>query len=160
MSLKDTTALYVSLMKSTKSPGHFDEYHEQESDETTADPSHDDDDVESDEDHTHGTSEELEGNTEHASLDQRHGEGEEEEIPVEQKLRQLTDNISHLDKVSSNDDENRQSFLSLHDLIKTLRPDDKPSQTASSNSRSQVLGEMPEIVFHPRKTNDNRSLFK
>lgn len=158
LSLKDTTALYVSLMKSKKSPGQYEEYHDSE--ETTADPSHDDEDVESDEDHTHGASDELEGHTD-ASMDERHGV-EEEEIPVEQKLRQLTDTISHLDKVSSsNDNDNRQSFLSLSDLIKTLRPDDnKPIQTDSSYSRSQVLGEMPEIVFNPRKTSDNRSLFK
>jgi hypothetical protein len=82
---------------------------------------------------------------------ERHGE-EEEEISVEQKLRKLTDDISH-------DTENRQSFLSLTDLIKTLRPEEthKPVQTDSSYSRSQALGEltMPDIVFHPRQTSKN-----
>lgn len=140
-------------MKSTKSPAHFEDYHnEHDSEETTTEQQHhDDDEAESDEDHTHG--EEFEDNTENVAVDERHGD-EEEEIPVEQKLRKLTDNISHLGAISSNDNENRQSFLSLTDLIKTLRPDEahRPVQTDSSYSRSQALGEMPDIVFHPRKT--------
>lgn len=138
-------------MKSTKSPAHYDEYHHEQhdSEETTTEPVHDYDER-SDEDHTHGGhDDELEDNVENNA--------EEEEIPVEQKLRKLTDHISHLDTISSgsNDNENRQSFLSLTDLIKTLRPDDShkpPVQTDSSYSRSQALGEMPDIVFHPRKT--------
>lgn len=140
-------------MKSTKSPGHYNEYHHEHHDgeETTTEPIHEDEDVESDEDHTHGGhGDELEDNTENASFDERHEE--EEEISVEQKLRKLTDDISH-------DTENRQSFLSLTDLIKTLRPEEthKPVQTDSSYSRSQALGEltMPDIVFHPRQTSKN-----
>lgn len=143
-------------MKSTKSPAHYEDYHnEHDSEETTTEQQHhDDDEAESDEDHTHdGHGEEFEDNTENVAVDERHGD-EEEEIPVEQKLRKLTDNISHLGAISSNDNENRQSFLSLTDLIKTLRPDEahRPVQTDSSFSRSQALGEMPDIVFHPRKT--------
>lgn len=144
-------------MKSTKSPAHYEDYHnEHDSEETTTEQQHhDDDEAESDEDHTHSEhgGEEFEDNTENVALDERHGD-EEEDIPVEQKLRKLTDNISHLGAISSNDNENRQSFLSLTDLIKTLRPDEahRPVQTDSSYSRSQALGEMPDIVFHPRKT--------
>jgi hypothetical protein len=144
--------LYVSLMGSTKAPATDDE--EVEHDETTTE-SHEDYEEE------HTASSELEGNTEGTHLDER--VGEDEDIPVEQKLRQLTDNIQNLDKISSNDDETRQSFLSLSDLIKTLRPDEqKPLQIDSSYSRSQVLGEKPDVVYHPRNTGDvaNRSLFK
>lgn len=149
-------------MGTTKAPPLFVEHDEAEhSDETTTETLHEDEDTESDEDHYAHTasSEDLDGHTEH-------DDGltnEEEDIPVEQKLRQLTDTIQNLDKISSNDDETRQSFLSLSDLIKTLRPDEqKPLQIDSAYSRSQVLGEKPDVVYHPRNTGDvaNRSLFK
>ena len=169
MSLKDSTALYVSLMGSTKAPPKLKQAdHEEEaehSDETTTENVHEEEEEledEHDEAHTAASDSELEGHTENFLLDQRLSH-EEEEIPVEQKLRQLTDTIKSLDKVSSNDDETRQSFLSLSDLIKTLRPDEqKPLQIDSAYSRSQVLGEKPDVVYHPRNTGDvaNRSLFK
>lgn len=167
LSLKESTALYVSLMESTKAPQRaLAEEHEDDaehSDETTTEVVHESDEVESDDEHyTHtASSDELEGHTEEVLFDER--VGEEEDIPVEQKLRQLTDTIQNLDKISSNDDETRQSFLSLSDLIKTLRPDEqKPLQIDSAYSRSQVLGEKPDVVYHPRNTGDvaNRSLFK
>jgi hypothetical protein len=170
-SFKDTTAFYVSLMGSTKSPtSHEEEEVEEEehvsSDETTTENGGQDDEEvqhEGEEHHTAASAEE-DGHTESVELDE-HVSHEEEEVPVEQRLRQLTDDLGRLDKISSNDDENRQSFLSLSDLIKTLRPnDDKPLQIDSSYSRSQVLGEKPDIVYHPRNaaTGDvaNRSLFK
>lgn len=165
LSEKESTALYVSLMGSTKAPqralsdDHVDDDAEH-SDETTTKAAHlSDEEAESDEEHyTHtASSEDLEGHTEEVLIT------EDEDIPVEQKLRQLTDNIQNLDKISSNDDETRQSFLSLSDLIKTLRPDEqKPLQIDSAYSRSQVLGEKPDVVYHPRNTGDvaNRSLFK
>jgi hypothetical protein len=165
--LKESTALYVSLMGSTRAPPTSSEEHVEDdsehNDETTTE-AHEDDEAESDEEHyTHtASSEDLEGQTEHVLFDQRVTH-EEEDIPVEQKLRQLTDTIQNLDKISSNDDETRQSFLSLSDLIKTLRPDEqKPLQIDSAYSRSQVLGEKPDVVYHPRNTGDvaNRSLFK
>jgi hypothetical protein len=145
-------------MGSTKAPQVEDDEDTEHSDETTTEASHEDKDYE--EEHT-ASSEDLDGHTEHTQFDER--VGEEEDIPVEQKLRQLTDTIQNLDKISSNDDETRQSFLSLSDLIKTLRPDEqKPLQIDSSYSRSQVLGEKPDVVYHPRNTGDvaNRSLFK
>lgn len=167
MSLKESTALYVSLMGSTKAPPKLksDEHEEEDehSDETTTETVHEEEEEESeDEAHTASSDSELEGHTENFLLDHRLSH-EEEEIPVEQKLRQLTDTIANLDKASSTDDETRQSFLSLSDLIKTLRPDEqKPLQIDSAYSRSQVLGEKPDVVYHPRNTGDvsNRSLFK
>ena len=163
MTLKESTALYVSLMGSTKAPPKHEEEHEEDDhdDHTTTESTHEEEGEEEHEDEEHtASSEDLEGHTEHVSFDTRH---EDEDIPVEQKLRQLTDTIQTLDKISSNDDETRQSFLSLSDLIKTLRPDEsKPLQIDSSYSRSQVLGEKPDVVYHPRNTADvsNRSLFK
>lgn len=161
MSLKDSTALYVSLMGSTRAPPKHDDEEAEHSDETTTEAVHDEE--EESEDYTHtASSEDLEGHTE-THFDERLSH-EDEDIPVEQKLRQLTDTIHSLDKASSNDDETRQSFLSLQDLIKTLRPDDhKPLQIDSSYSRSKVLGEKPDVVYHPRNTAadvSNRSLFK
>lgn len=147
-------------MGSTKSPSSSEEEmeieEEQHSDETTTENE--------EEQHSDETATE---NDEHTESSEHHHHEEEEEVPVEQRLRQLTDDLGRLDnRASSNDDENRQSFLSLSDLIKTLRPnDDKPLQIDSSYSRSQVLGEKPDIVYHPRNaaaTGDiaNRSLFK
>jgi hypothetical protein len=164
-SFKDTTAFYVSLMGSTKAPSSSEEEveieEEQHSDETTTENEevhHEGGEEEEEEHHTAANSDEHTESSEH--------QHEEEEVPVEQRLRQLTDDLGRLDNRASNDDENRQSFLSLSDLIKTLRPnDDKPLQIDSSYSRSQVLGEKPDIVYHPRNaaaTGDiaNRSLFK
>lgn len=156
-------------MGSTKAPqralSEDVEDNSEHSDETTTEAAHEseEEEVESDEEHsTHtASSDDLEGHTEHVTFDEHFGE--DEDIPVEQKLRQLTDTIQNLDKISSNDDETRQSFLSLSDLIKTLRPDEqKPLQIDSAYSRSQVLGEKPDVVYHPRNTGDvaNRSLFK
>lgn len=164
MTLKESTALYVSLMASTRKPPtteHHEEEEAEHSDETTTETAHEDGEHEDDHDAHTASSDELEGHTEHGMFDEH--VDEEEDIPVEQKLRQLTDTIQNLDKVSSNDDETRQSFLSLSDLIKTLRPDEqKPLQIDSAYSRSQVLGEKPDVVYHPRNTGDvsNRSLFK
>lgn len=175
LSLKESTALYVSLMGSTRAPPTSSEEveeHEEALDDdvdhseetTTGQTVHDEEESETGEEHSTNTasSEDLEGQTEHGFFDDTLAQ-EEEDIPVEQKLRQLTDTIQNLDKISSNDDETRQSFLSLSDLIKTLRPDEqKPLQIDSAYSRSQVLGEKPDVVYHPRNTGDvaNRSLFK
>jgi hypothetical protein len=172
-SFKDTTAFYVSLMGSTKAPtSHEVEIEEEEehvgSDETTTENGgqHDDEEVQhlddGQEEHHTSASAEDDGHTE--SSEQLVSHEEIEEVPVEQRLRQLTDDLGRL-KLDSNDDENRQSFLSLSDLIKTLRPnDDKPLQIDSSYSRSQVLGEKPDIVYHPRNAATgevpSRSLFK
>lgn len=156
-------------MGSTKAPPKLKSAEHEEAehneDETTTENVHEEEDSEAedehDETHTASSDSELEGHTENFLLDQRLSH-EEEDIPVEQKLRQLTDTIASLDKVN-NDDETRQSFLSLSDLIKTLRPDEqKPLQIDSAYSRSQVLSEKPDVVYHPRNTGDvsNRSLFK
>lgn len=164
-------------MGSTKSPLATSEEEEveeeQHSDETTTENEeevHHDEEAQEVEEEEHITATSSEDAQTEASEEGGHhdGGGEEEEVPVEQRLRQLTDDLGRLDSKlgNSNDDENRQSFLSLSDLIKTLRPnDDKPLQIDSSYSRSQVLGEKPDIIYHPRNaaaTGDiaNRSLFK
>ena len=163
-------------MGSTKSPLATSEEEEvdeeQHSDETTTENEeeihHDEETQDGGEEEEHITATSSEdAHTEASDEGGHHDGGEEEEVPVEQRLRQLTDDLGRLDSKlgNSNDDENRQSFLSLSDLIKTLRPnDDKPLQIDSSYSRSQVLGEKPDIIYHPRNaaTGDiaNRSLFK
>lgn len=148
---------------------HSEEHHSN-NDDTTTEVVHGNEEeaheVHDEEDH-HTTSLEDGGHTESAeSLADEHVSHEEEEVPVEQRLRELTDDLGRLQQISSNDDETRQSFLSLSDLIKNLRQDDEknpPLQIDSSYSRSKVLGEKPEIVYHPRNTGGdvaNRSLFK
>lgn len=179
-SYKETTALYVSLMGSATSEPHSEEqidddhHHVEDSDEhtehdeasTTATHDGGEEDVhEEEEEHQTVSAEETHVQTESAEsiLDVRHsGSVEEEDIPVEQRLRELTDDLGRLQQLNS-DDENRQSFLSLSDLIKNLRhEDEKPLQIDSSYARSKVLGEKPDIVYHPRNTGDvaNRSLKK
>ena len=181
-SYKETTALYVSLMGATSSPHSSDEqieddeHHVEESDEHTEEhdeasttASHDggEEDVHEEEEEHHTVSgEETHVHTESSEtlLDVRNSGSveEEEDIPVEQRLRELTDDLGRLQQLNS-DDENRQSFLSLSDLIKNLRhEDEKPLQIDSSYARSKVLGEKPDIVYHPRNTGDvaNRSLKK
>jgi hypothetical protein len=173
-SFKDTTAFYVSLMGSTKAPtSHEVEEVEEEhvgSDETTTENGgQDDEEVQhhDDAEEEHHTAASAEEDVHTESSEQHVSHEEEEEVPVEQRLRQLTDDLGRLtlDKNDSNENENRQSFLSLSDLIKTLTPsNDKPLQIDSSYSRSQVLGEKPDVVYHPRNaaTGDvaTRSLFK
>lgn len=169
-SFKDTTAFYVSLMGSTKAPTshevvEVEEEHVGSDETTTENGGQDDEEVQHHDDgeEEHHTAASAEEDVHTESSEQLSHE-EEEEVPVEQRLRQLTDDLGRL-KLDTNDDENRQSFLSLSDLIKTLRPnDDKPLQIDSSYSRSQVLGEKPDVVYHPRNaaTGDvaTRSLFK
>ena len=170
MSYKDTTALYVSLMGSTRAPPasseeeveeveeeHSDEHSNEETTTEVAEEEHHQEEEE------HHTTSDDNSHTESAEtmLDERVSH-EEEEVPVEQRLRELTDDLGRLQQINA-DDETRQSFLSLSDLIKNLRhDDDKPLQIDSSYSRSKVLGEKPDIVYHPRNTGDvaNRSLFK
>lgn len=165
-SFKDTTAFYVSLMGSTKAPptSHEEEAEEEhisEDETTTENGGHDEEEV-------HETSEEEQPTPVNQEDDEVHTETSEqvheEENPVEQRLRQLSDGLGRLN-LGSNDDENRQSFLSLEDIVKNFRQnDDKPLQIDSSYSRSKVLGEKPDIVYHPRNaaTGDvaTRSLFK
>lgn len=179
-SYKETTALYVSLMGAATSAPHSDEqidddHHVDDSDEhtehdeasTTASHDADEEEVHDEEEEHHTVSaEETHVHTESSEslLDVHHSGSveEEEDIPVEQRLRELTDDLGRLQQLNS-DDENRQSFLSLSDLIKNLRhEDEKPLQIDSSYARSKVLGEKPDIVYHPRNTGDvaNRSLKK
>lgn len=73
----------------------------------------------------------------------------EDDIPVEQKLRQITEEIekySNSDKVDDIND--RQSFFSLSDLIKTLRPNDKkvaPQIDSDYSNTMRVLGETKAV---------------
>lgn len=152
-------------MGATKAPhseeeveDHHEEHHLDETSTIVAHDGSEEEAVHEDEEDQHTTSESSE-----TQADVHGGSNEEEEdVPVEQRLRELTDDLGRLQQLNS-DDENRQSFLSLSDLIKNLRhEDEKPLQIDSSYARSKVLGEKPDIVYHPRNTGDvaNRSLFK
>lgn len=73
----------------------------------------------------------------------------EETTSVEQRLRKISEEI---EKYSTNDNESdlgRQSFFSLSDLIKTLRPTDKkviPQIDSDYSNTMRVLGETSSIV--------------
>ncbi|XP_035900912.1 PH domain-containing protein DDB_G0287875 isoform X2 [Anopheles stephensi] len=70
-----------------------------------------------------------------------------EDIPVEQKLKQITKEIEQLSGGGAGDRElrvdSRQSFLSLSDLIKNIRPAEKvvPQIDSSYANTMRVLGE-------------------
>ena len=69
-----------------------------------------------------------------------------EDIPVEQKLKQITKEIEQLSGGAGDRElrlDSRQSFLSLSDLIKNIRPAEKvvPQIDSSYANTMRVLGE-------------------
>ncbi|XP_055543842.1 uncharacterized protein LOC129729349 isoform X2 [Wyeomyia smithii] len=77
----------------------------------------------------------------HQSEEQTTGQ---HDIPVEQKLKQITREIEEMSHASDRDvDNGRQSFLSLSDLIKNIRPAEKviPQIDSSYSNTMHVLGE-------------------
>jgi hypothetical protein len=91
-------------------------------------------------------------------------DGHSVEIPVEQKLKQIS---AEIEKYSAGDKDNetgRQSFMTLSDLLKNLRPNDKitPQIDSDYSNTMRVLGETS--ILHGRKMKDsdvtqiNRSL--
>ena len=85
---------------------------------------------------------------EETHMEEHHTIGEEE-IPVEQKLRQITEEIEKYSNSDKVDEINgRQSFFSLSDLIKTLRPNDKkvaPQIDSDYSNTMRVLGETKAV---------------
>lgn len=87
--------------------------------------------------------------------DQAHSESEEisekveETTSVEHRLKKISEEI---EKYSNNDNQDihgRQSFFSLSDLIKTLRPSDKkiiPQIDSDYSNTMHVLGETAKVV--------------
>ncbi|XP_055640519.1 uncharacterized protein LOC129777937 isoform X2 [Toxorhynchites rutilus septentrionalis] len=65
------------------------------------------------------------------------------DIPVEQKLKQITREIEEMSHSDRDVDNGRQSFLSLSDLIKNIRPAEKvvPQIDSSYSNTMRVLGE-------------------
>ncbi|XP_037916768.1 histone H3.v1 isoform X2 [Hermetia illucens] len=73
----------------------------------------------------------------------------EDQPSVEQRLKQISEQIEKLGSGENNDgDLGHQSFLSLSDLIKTLRPNDKkgPQIDSDYSNTMRVLGEKSSIV--------------
>lgn len=104
-----------------------------------------------DEDESEGRSqqdEELEAIEEHqqqeahAAIQQQHQQAQHD-IPVEQKLKQITREIEEMSHSDRDVDNGRQSFLSLSDLIKNIRPAEKvvPQIDSSYANTMRVLGE-------------------
>lgn len=95
-----------------------------------------------DEDESEGRSqqdEELEAVEEHQQEDVQ----AQHDIPVEQKLKQITREIEEMSHSDRDVDNGRQSFLSLSDLIKNIRPAEKvvPQIDSSYANTMRVLGE-------------------
>lgn len=70
-------------------------------------------------------------------------EQEEHTTSVEQRLKQITAEIEKFSNTDSESEIGRQSFFSLSDLIKTLRPNDKktPQIDSDYSNTMRVLGE-------------------
>lgn len=71
-------------------------------------------------------------------------EEEIEEEPLEKRLKQISEEVEKLNNMDTNErDIGRQSFFSLSDLIKTLRPNDKkiPQIDSDYSNTMRVLGE-------------------
>lgn len=85
----------------------------------------------------------------------------EHEIPVEQKLKQITEEITKYSNVDNAEtDTARQSFLSLTDLIKTLRTNENkkvlPAQIDSDYSNTmRVLGDQTSMNSDSRQFKDS-----
>ncbi|XP_055386818.1 RNA polymerase-associated protein LEO1-like [Condylostylus longicornis] len=80
------------------------------------------------------------------------------ELPsVEQRLKQISQEIEKLgsSEVNNDSDLGRQSFLSLSDLLRTLRPNDKkiPQIDSDYSNTMRVLGESSSLV---RKQNSKK----
>ncbi|XP_058446896.1 uncharacterized protein LOC131427580 isoform X1 [Malaya genurostris] len=112
----------------------------------------DDDEEHDDEEHEVDEEDESEGRSqqedESAGVEDHIQEEEEtvaahHDIPVEQKLKQITREIEEMSHSDRDVDNGRQSFLSLSDLIKNIRPAEKvaPQIDSSYSNTMHVLGE-------------------
>lgn len=85
----------------------------------------------------------------------------EETTSVEQRLRKISEEIEKYSTGDNESDLGRQSFFSLSDLIKTLRPTDKkviPQIDSSYSNTMRVLGETSIVgVDEGRKVRDGDS---
>lgn len=73
----------------------------------------------------------------------------EETTSVEQRLKKISEEIEKYSTGDNESDLGRQSFFSLSDLIKTLRPTDKkviPQIDSDYSNTMRVLGETASIV--------------
>lgn len=108
---------------------------------------HDDEEHEiEDEDESEGRSQQeddSEGQEDHQQLHEEEEPIPEHDIPVEQKLKQITREIEEMAHSDRDVDNGRQSFLSLSDLIKNIRPAEKviPQIDSSYSNTMRVLGE-------------------
>lgn len=79
------------------------------------------------------------------STEQSQEEQSEEDLPLEERIKQISEEVEKLSSKETNDrDIGRQSFFSLSDLIKTLQPGDKktnPQIDSDYSNTMRVLGE-------------------
>lgn len=85
-------------------------------------------------------------------------EQEEHTTSVEQRLKQITAEIEKFSNTDSESDIGRQSFFSLSDLIKTLRPNDKktPQIDSDYSNTMRVLGETTSVVGNEDAARNSR----
>lgn len=80
---------------------------------------------------------------------------------VEQRLKQISEEIEKFSSNTDTEDEiGRQSFFSLSDLIKTLRPNDKkiPQIDSDYSNTMRVLGETTSLDDGGRKLKDSSEI--
>ncbi|XP_055693182.1 uncharacterized protein LOC129795729 [Lutzomyia longipalpis] len=68
--------------------------------------------------------------------------------PVEQRLKQITEEIEKFSNADVDSEIGRQSFFSLSDLIKNLRPNDKktPQIDSDYSNTMRVLGDTKSLI--------------
>lgn len=148
-----TTSTEVHLMNETEedesaAATNAEEDHEQSSDEPNANIV-DEEDPQAETESQAPLDEDLYDQSEHTdTIDDSQFDQVEETTSVEQRLKKISEEI---EKYSSNENDanGRQSFFSLSDLIKTLRPSDKklgPQIDSSYSNTMHVLGETASIV--------------
>lgn len=156
MKHSEATSLYHSL-SSTNAPEKIDDLGESTENEENISAT--------DEIQTNTVAEE-DADSDSPTEDNQHDEEDNEEVAVEDKIRELTDEAAFQNNERSDSSDDPQSFLTLSDLIKTLQPAIKnaPQIDSSYSHTMRVLGEQSSVLTNDNDktvaSQTNRALFK
>ncbi len=172
---KEASSLYHSLSSTSAPPveekeeteNHIESHvensidsNEEQVDASTEAVNYEDEEVNATEEEEHAANTETHNEEPTETLEDEHEE-EVQEVPVEEKLKQISQEI---EKYSNNDQsdaaDDRQSFFSLSDLIKTLQPAVKkaPQIDSDYSNTMKVLGEQTSYTSVSGVRQTNRSL--
>lgn len=169
LSHSEATSLYHSL-STTKAPETPEPVNE-ESTEAESEKSDESEDINSTEHeevqaNTVAEEDEMEHDSDLPTEQSNYHDDEEEthdEVPIEDKMKQLTQEIEYHDNEKAETSDDPQSFLTLSDLIKNLQPAIKnaPQIDSSYSHTMRVLGEQTISNADVRNSvpQTNRALF-